>query len=628
MTNGYSHPRGGALVLGLLWAMAVGTGSCTPIKRGSNAGDPGGSPGSGGAVETGGSGSAGAQGNGGNAPGGAGGNGGSPTGGGPGAGGRGGGTGSSAGGTGSAPNGGVTSGGGANGGNGGSGGSGGNGGITGSGGTPPANLPCASNAECTSTGQVCEPATKLCVPCVSTADCQSGGHCLGNRCVTFTPCSSKADCTTLPICDPTRGVCVQCTVDADCGAGRGCSANQCVAVATCKLNTDCTTNVCDTANNKCIDCVGDSDCGAYNKRCLLNVCRTNCTSNADCSALGMICNTSNGACMQCLTSKDCPASWNCLVNKCVPDVCDSTQSACNGTSVAGCSTDGDVFDNYTTCSAGKACTVRGAVATCGGTSTKDGGATDAPPAVGDAGPGSCSGGTMADPCKAGIPKFSGTQTVDGNGSELCGLPYVVLNAQSAAKVLNYNSVPTTQFETATARVGWDAAGLHVYVDVLDTSVQTAAMADATQAVSKAYLGDSIELFLSSSATVTGLTSKDTNTTHLIVPANGAAVSVKDTGSAGTPTALPAAQYAQVATSTGYAIEVSIPWPGSAPSAGSPVRFDMAINSADKTFTGIDKMRDGQLIFYVGTVSGSTTCSTSDGTVPWCDDRTWCQANLL
>jgi len=31
---------------------------------------------------------------------------------------------------------------------------------------------------------------------------------------------------------------------------------------------------------------------------------------------------------------------------------------------------------------------------------------------------------------------------------------------------------------------------------------------------------------------------------------------------------------------------------------------MAINSADKSFAGLDKMRDGQLMYYVGTVSGS------------------------
>jgi hypothetical protein len=114
---------------------------------------------------------------------------------------------------------------------------------------------------------------------------------------------------------------------------------------------------------------------------------------------------------------------------------------------------------------------------------------------------------------------------------------------------------------------------------------------------------------------------------VVIPANGPAVSVKDTGSSGTPTALAASQYSQATTSTGYAIEVLLPWPGSTPSAGSTVRFDMALNSADKTFTSVDQMRDGQLVYSIGSLSGASTCQTADGTVPWCDDRVWCQSNL-
>jgi hypothetical protein len=232
---------------------------------------------------------------------------------------------------------------------------------------------------------------------------------------------------------------------------------------------------------------------------------------------------------------------------------------------------------------------------------------------------------MADPCQAGIPKFTGTQTVDGSGTEFCSLPYFQLDAQNAAKVINYSTPPPSQFETAIARVAWDSAGFHAFVEVQDSSVQTVKMADASQATSKSYQGDSIELFISSSNNVTGLTSSDNNTVHVVIPANGPAVSVKDTGSSGTPTALPTAQFAQATTATGYAIEVLLPWPGSAPSAASTVRFDMALNSADKTFTSVDKMRDGQLVYYIGSSSGSTSCQTADGTVPWCDDRIWCQA---
>lgn len=510
-------------------------------------------------------------------------------------------------------------------------GSGGTGsaGSSGSGGAPPSNIACTSETDCTPTGQHCETVTKLCAPCTKTAECAAGAHCLGNQCVTFTPCSSKAECSGgSPVCDTARGVCVQCTADTDCGSAQSCYANKCVAVATCKNNGDCSTGLCDTANNECIDCLVDSHCNSSSKHCVRNVCRPACTSNADCAASGMVCDTSNSVCVQCLTVKECPASSYCLMNVCVADVCDSSESACSGTSVAGCSSDGDAFNNFTSCTTAKPCTAKGAVATCGGVAVRDGGVSDAPTSTSDASVVStCSLGTAADPCKTGIPKFTGTQTVDGNGSELCTVPYFVLNAGNATKLINYSNAPTSQFETATVRVAADSAGMHVLVEVQDTSIQTAYMADASQAVSKTYLGDSVELFFSSSSSVTGLTSKDSNTLHIIIPANGPAVSVKDTGSSGTPTALPTTQYAQSTTATGYAVEALIPWPGSAPSTGTAIRFDLALNSADKSFSGIDNMRDGQLIYYIGSVS-SSTCQTSDGTVPWCDDRTWCQANLL
>lgn len=587
MTHGSIHGPGRAALLGLVWVMVAGAASCAKT-RGPGAGAAGGAGGTGGVSDSGGSGPLGGSGGAGGAAGAEGG----------------------AGGTGS---GGVSS-------------QGGGGSTSGTGGSPPTDIRCAGNSDCVATGQVCEPATKLCVPCVTTADCPSGGHCLGNRCVSFTPCASKADCTAGQVCDPTRGVCVQCVAEQDCPADHECSSYKCVPVLECQYNSDCPTNICDNSNFRCIDCLGDSTCGA-NRVCLLNVCRTVCKTNADCASLGMVCDTSVNACKQCVSNKDCPASWNCLMTICVPDLCDTTQSACSGTSVAGCNTDGDVFNNFTSCATGKACTARGAVAGCGGTPIRDGGAPDVATPPGDAAVGSCSGGTAADPCKTGLPKLAGSQTVDGNGGELCSLPFVVLNAQSAAKIINYNNVPTSQFETATARIAWDASGVHAYVDVQDASVQTASMADPSQATAKAYQGDSVELFFSSSNNLTGLTSQDSNSIHVIIPANGPAVSVKDTGNSGTATALPAAQFAQANTATGYAIEVSIPWPGSAPSAGGAIRFDLALNSADKSFTSIDKMRDGQLIHYVGTVSGSTTCQGADGAVPWCDNRTWCQTTV-
>jgi len=56
---------------------------------------------------------------------------------------------------------------------------------------------------------------------------------------------------------------------------------------------------------------------------------------------------------------------------------------------------------------------------------------------------------------------------------------------------------------------------------------------------------------------------------------------------------------------------------------------LALNSADTTFGNVSDMRDGQLIYQLGTVS-NTTCqgtSSAEGTAPFCDDRTWCVTTL-
>ncbi len=228
--------------------------------------------------------------------------------------------------------------------------------------------------------------------------------------------------------------------------------------------------------------------------------------------------------------------------------------------------------------------------------------------------------------------MTGTQTVDGKDGDFCDVPSFVFDVENAAKINNYNNVPPTQFETVTAHVAWSSAGFSGFFDVQDASVQTVNQADPTQAVGKVYLGDSVEVMISSSDAVTGLTGTDNNTLHVIVPADGPAVSVKTSNSGGTSsgahTNLPATEYAQVKTSTGYAVEVRLPWPGGSPVAGTQIRFDLALNSADTVFGSLDEMRDGQLLYYVGSVGGTTTCqNSSDGTVPFCDDRLWCSPSL-
>jgi Carbohydrate family 9 binding domain-like len=514
----------------------------------------------------------------------------------------------------------------------------GGGGAGGAGGNTGPSVACQTDAECAASNQFCEPAKKLCVQCTKSAECPAGGHCLGNTCVTMrTACTDSLDCAAgTEVCDTTRGLCVQCAKDADCTTGQSCVSNQCVAVAACQTSLDCGNKVCDSGSKKCVDCAGDNDCNAPGatsvQHCIANVCKPECTSDKQCTAQGMLCNTTTKVCAQCKTNADCPASTYCDFGLCKADICDSTQAMCVGNNVSPCNAAGNGWGPLANCPADKACKAYGGAAACGGVAGVDGGATPPPPVDGGSGSidGSmqgCSSGT-SDPCKTGMPKYTGTQTVDGKGDDMCSLPSFQFTAATAAKLLNYNNVPLSQFETPTIWVGWSPSGFHLFVDVLDSSVQTVNMADPSQAIAKAYQGDSIELFITANNNVTGLTSTDANALHVIIPANGPAVSVKTDNSSGASsgkhTELPQAQYKQAVTATGYAIEALLPWPGGTPpNTGTTMRFDIGLNSADKNFGTVDDMRDGQMLFYVGTVSGNTTCQSGDGTVPFCDDRTWC-----
>ena len=522
--------------------------------------------------------------------------------------------------------------------NGGSGGGAG-GSVTGGAGGTTAATSCTDNGDCSGDAPLCETTLKLCVPCLKNSDCASGGHCLGNACVTLTACRNTRDyCNSDQVCDPSRGLCFECVSSTDCGSDEDCVNNTCVHVPPCQSDNDCGTQVCDTNKKQCVECLSDGDCAADTQHCIQSTCQTACSTDKVCTPLGMLCDTATtSTCVLCKTHSDCPASSYCEAGMCKPDICDSTQSMCTSDGVAACNANGSGWDTATACDSANPCKAFGGFASCGGTGQPDaaiplsdgaspvdggaqidGGSSDTPIQSG------CSTATAV-PCTA-IPPFTGTQTVDGNGDDMCQVPSFTFTKAGAAKVNNYNNIPDSQFESITARVAWAADGFHAFFDVTDASVQTVDMVDPNQSIAKAYQGDSIEIYITSNNTLTGLTSADGSSLQVIVPATGPAISVKtDSNGSGTPTTLLATQYKQAKTSGGYAIEVLLPWPGSAPSAGAQIRFDLAFNSADKTFGTVDDMRDAQVIYYLGTVTDKSTCQGDSA--PYCDDRTWCGTTL-
>jgi hypothetical protein len=367
-----------------------------------------------------------------------------------------------------------------------------------------------------------------------------------------------------------------------------------------------------------------------------NVCRAACDSDKDCTPNGMLCNLAVGVCAQCSEQRPCASGNICdSFGSCRFPVCLPSESRCTGNGIASCKTDGTGFGTVKACSASQTCKVYGGVAECrdllvsvdaavaaddGGESDLDGGSVPVTLV-----PRTCGVPGTAAPCSS-LPNLLVTQTLDGKGDEFCDIPAFHLNAETAkalGKVIASHATPT---EDATIKVAWSAAGLAVFIEVADASVQSVNSVAASQAIDKVYQGDSIELFLASSNDVKGFPGADGNALHITIPADGPAVVVKSTSTGVTHSAWATSQYKQLKTATGYAIEAQIPWPGNAPSTGSLVRFDLGLNSADKSFGTVDDMRDGQLLYYVGQVATSS-CQSSDGTVPFCDDRTWCTTLL-
>lgn len=476
--------------------------------------------------------------------------------------------------------------------------------------------------------------------CTVDSDCPSGRNCSSGACVLPKACTDSLECgSTDLVCDLDRGLCVQCIRAADCPSGQSCLSNRCASPVKCQTSLDCGQGkVCDPSG-RCVECSKDTDC-ASGQRCVQNACRAACDSDKACTGQGMLCSFDLGVCTQCSAQQPCPTGSYCDGSGlCKLAACLSGESMCVGNGIAACKADGTGFGTVSACPPSRTCTVYGGLASCveltssldAGTASSDGGeaASDGGGSQVVVGPRACGVPFSAAPCTS-LPNLLVTQTLDGRGDELCDVPAFHLNAdtaKTAGKVLVTNATPP---EDATVKVAWSSAGLAVFVDVVDASVQTVNAVAPSQAIDKCYQGDSIELFVASSSDVKGAPGSDSNALHVTIPADGPAVLVKTTTSNGSTTithsAWTAGQYKQVKTATGYAIEAQLPWPGGAPSTGTLVRFDIGLNSADKTFGSVDDMRDGQLLYYVGAVT-SSTCQASDGTVPFCDDRTWCTTLL-
>lgn len=230
----------------------------------------------------------------------------------------------------------------------------------------------------------------------------------------------------------------------------------------------------------------------------------------------------------------------------------------------------------------------------------------------------------ATPCTA-LPPFSGAQVLDGNDAEFCDVPSFELNFNNAAsnggRVVVYNSGTSNYPERAQARVAWDSFGIHAFIHVIDSKFVAATSADTI------YNADAVELlFTSTTSGLSGGTAQDSGKAMHVILSPPLAVKSQASGVNGSQTPLAPSLFWAGTDSTGYTVELKLPWPGTPPTAGSQIKFDMEVNSADgKSTTGDAGPRDAQAILYQGSDPGNSPCGSP--LYPYCDDRLWCSTTL-
>lgn len=458
--------------------------------------------------------------------------------------------------------------------------------------------------------------------------CAAGacGTCGGPGLACCTSGTGSGSCTA-PDTLCSGGTCERCgSVGYNCCAAGAGGAGVCNdANSLCGANNKCT--ACGIPGAPC--CAGDTCSGGC---CYANTCVAEngaCGSNAGTCQAGR-CSGCGNASQPCCSKDTCYNGLLCKSGTCNP--CGgSGQDCCPASSTAG------------QCKAGLACVGNGAAAVCavcggagdycctGSTPCNSGccSLTTHRCVADTSSCGSLDGGAGSDgpmsqcatggsPCSA-LAHFTGTQVLDGKDDEFCSIPSFELTFQNAAKVNEYNGSGGSYHERAVARVAWDAAGIHAFIRVFDTTFTPAQAADSL------WNGDGVELMFSSSKDVTGLTSSDANTLHVMISPPTAA-SVKDYASSGTPTPLPATSFVSGSDTTGYWVELNLPWPGTAPAASAQIKFDMQLNAADGVSkNGDSQIRDAQAVYYQAAAPASSPCGNT--VYPFCDDRVWCTTLL-
>ncbi|MBN2194372.1 MAG: hypothetical protein JW751_16265 [Polyangiaceae bacterium] len=232
----------------------------------------------------------------------------------------------------------------------------------------------------------------------------------------------------------------------------------------------------------------------------------------------------------------------------------------------------------------------------------------------------CTSATI-DPCST-IPRFQGAQTLDGDDSDVCALPTFAIDFFDAndAVLEHGTTVPESERpESASVRVGWSPAGLHLFITVSDP------LREPARLVSSVWEGDGVEvLFTSSGSKLDGDPATDRAFHAIFAGAPSLAGRVTTRNGVSSISTLNATWYETSVRPDGYVVETLLPWTDVTPSSGANIAFDFALNSADgQPLGGVG--RDAEALLRLAPVSTTSPCL--EDPKPWCDTRTWCTPTL-
>jgi hypothetical protein len=223
-----------------------------------------------------------------------------------------------------------------------------------------------------------------------------------------------------------------------------------------------------------------------------------------------------------------------------------------------------------------------------------------------------------------LPRFTGTQVVDGDGADFNGVPavnYALRDAPGGSGTYDANLATEVS-----VRMAWTPSALVAHVRVTDPAVQTY----SGETLEYYWQGDNVQFFIAPTDLLTGKYSgkEDSGATHLVIvpPAGGQpsrAIEVYEPCYACVSATPSNVAYVARTTLDGYEVEIAWPWAAAQGPlvAGGRVSLNLIVGASDTPGAGLEL--EGRLANNA--VMGETPCGGE--THPGCDDRTWCFSTL-